>query len=272
MKKISVFLLGFAAIFCMQFALFAEFPNNLCPSIPGNDSKSDHLEVAYLYPGAQLWFDVMVKKYPQAHLDKMRFRASDDYESGPGMIYFPHDRLQEMHKVFAPSYPAEIFFYPTDAMFAKFAEDEYLLLHEATHVLCKDVQHGDVAINVAMGTVIALSVLLCCKSSKNEISLSTQAAGSVLGACLAYVALCAYARFQESRADNFANQNADKQALHAGANWFKRLNTLMNFENISVPEIFNSISKVLQDPTHPAPEKRAQKALAALTARFGQTA
>lgn len=264
------FLLAWSLITALsvQITLFAEFPNDLCPSIPGSDPDNDHLVVEKLYPGAQFWFNAMIKKYPQARLDKMRFCVSDAYEAGPGIIYFPEYQLKSMNQVFAGAHVSGV----TDEMFAQFAEDEYLLLHEAKHVLCKDVQHADTVIKTATAATAALALVLLFAAVKDKISFTTQMSGSVFGIGVAYASLCAYARFQESRADNFANQNSDARALRAGAYWFKRLNTLMNFENISVPDVFNSISKIIQDPTHPAPENRADKALQALAVRFAKTA
>lgn len=263
-KKLT---LGFVAIFCIQFNLFSEPSNNICPSFSDRNSENDQRFVEFLYPGAQIWFNAMAQKYPQAHLNKIKFCVSDAYEAGLGIIYFPESRLITMNDVFNNSNALDI----NDDRFAQFAEDEYLLLHEAMHVLSDDAQSRHLATLFAIGSVMALNSWLCYKVVNNDMRILTQIAGSALSASFGYVVLSAYARFQESRADNFANQNADVKALRAVACWFERLSMLTQCEHTLMPEIFHSLLIIIQDPEHPSLQSRAKKALQALQIRFAQT-
>jgi Zn-dependent protease with chaperone function len=206
----------------------------------------------------------MIKKYPQAHLDKMRFCASTTYEAGVGVIYFPEYTLNSMDEVFNFSSSDPI----TQKMFDLFAEDEYLLMHEAMHVLCNDAINFERA---SFGSIVGaslISLILFAQVVQGEMSWQTQVKGSVFGAFVAYVALSYYSQFQEIRADGFANQNCDENALRAGICWFKRLDTVMNLENITVPESVQLILKFLQYHKHPLPQKRIDQASKALTLRF----
>ncbi|OHE76617.1 MAG: hypothetical protein A3F67_09060 [Verrucomicrobia bacterium RIFCSPHIGHO2_12_FULL_41_10] len=262
MKKWLLRLFGLCAIVCAQTSFLSSSHTSEL-----HEHNFGRL-VQEVYPGAQFWFNAMIKKYPQAHLEQTKFCVSDEYASGVEEIYFPFYVLEMMHKVFKNAHLHGV----TDEMFVQFAEDEYLLLHEAKHVLSKDIEHGDQAIAGSMVLSFGTSFLLAYKTLKEDINVSTAVAGSVASIAAAYVALCSYAQFQERRADDFANQNADARTLRAGACWFKRLDVLMNLESISVPEIFNTIAKIIQDPTHPLPLNRQNKALRALLIRFGQTA
>ncbi len=227
--------------------------------------------VADKYFGAQQWYETMSKKYPQAHLNKIQFGISDSYESGVGIIYFPEYRLQSMQEIFGNIDPKEF----TKDMFLSFAEDEYLLLHEASHVLKNDVRNGGFAVICGVGLVATAFLRLVFNFQKNKIDqpcVQTDCAIVTGASILACTAVILYARFQEYCADSFANQNADAAALKAGKSWFDRLNTLMNFENIAIPDCLNSFSQFLQDPVHPTPKTRSNSALRSFMIRFGQIA
>lgn len=267
MNKISFCVLFLTTILCGQIFLFSNFPNDLCPSIPGFDPENDCVAInEKFHPGAHFWFQVMIKKYPQAHLDKMRFCASNTYEAGTGIVYFPEYTLKAMDEIFQVSYGVRV----TQEMFDLFAEDEYLLLHEAMHVLSNDAKNYN---RIDLGSVIGASLISCIlfvKAVRDEIKVQTLAQGTACAIISAYLTMCAYSQFQEYRADDFANQNSDEKALRAGICWFKRLDTLMSFENILTPEIVQVISKIFQDPEHPLPYYRMIKAKKALGLRFNK--
>ncbi len=259
MKKNSFSSLFALTILCAQFSLSS--------LLLGSAFQDDQM-VFQKYPGAGKWYQVMVAKYPQAHLDQIKFGISDNYESGHGIIFFPEWRLQEMQQVFGD---VDSFNF-TKNMFAPFAEDEWLLLHEASHVLKNDTYHGGLAITAATGLLMALTLNSAYQIGRDNIEPLTGILTVAGATVVAYASLILYGRFQEGRADNFANQHADAQALCAGKNWFARLNTLMSFENIMIPDSLNSFSQFLQDPVHPTPKSRASKIIQALMVRFGQIA
>lgn len=239
------------------------------------NKKSEDVLVSQKYLGAQRWFEYIVKKYPQAKLESTDFCISDNYQAGTNVIYFPEFRLQRMNEVFG-SVDSQAF---TDVMFAEFAEDEYLLLHEAKHVISDDYRKGNSLLYATAYTLAALCLTVgankCCEESllegRRELSekIDTYAfIGMGAVALCSCPIICWYARFQERRADAFANQIADKQALQAGILWYTRLNTLMNFENITIPDCFDPVFKFIQDPYHQTPKFRQQQAMKAYFARF----
>lgn len=266
MNQYSLLSLSKIAIFCIQFSLFAEHFTDTCTSIPDGSQGNGQQFVVSKYPGAQKWYEAMVAKYPQAHLDQIQFCISDNYESCETSIYFPEYRLRDMQRVFGNLKSKDF----TAEKFALFAEDEYLLLHEAQHVLKSDAYHGLLAMTSSAGSILATGLSLAYLYKNDKVSASTGILSMICTAAIAYTTLIWYARFQEYSADNFANQNADAAALRAGKNWFARLNTLMSFENMAIPDSLNSFSQFLQDPVHPTPKSRANKALQALMVRFGQ--
>lgn len=249
-------------------SLFAECFSDVCTSIPGGSQEDSQQFVTSKYPGAQTWYQAMAAKYPQAHLEKIQFGISDSYESGVGIIYFPESRLKQMHAIFQGANLRNL----AAEKLALFAEDEYLLLHEAQHVLKSDVYRGHLATTVTMCSVLGVALASMYRCKYKDADLVTGFATTACAAAVAYAGLIMYGRYQESRADDFANQHADAQALRAGKNWFARLNTLLSFENIMIPDCLNSFSQFLQDPVHPTPKSRANKALQSLMIRFGQIA
>lgn len=268
MNQHSLLSLSKVTFFCVQFSLFAQCFADAQAHLLKNNDECDLQLVADVYPGAQKWYQTMVAKYPQASLEKIQFGISDNYESGQGIIFFPEWRLRDMQQVFGSVHPLRF----TEEMFVAFAQEEWLLLHEAAHVLKNDTYHGAVAITATTGLMTSMVLACACAQNYNKLKTSTGILTVACTAAVGYAALILYGRFQESRADDFANQNADAQALKAGKSWFDRLNTLMNFENISIPDFLNSFSHFLQDPIHPTPKSRALKVLQALIIRFGQIA
>ncbi|MBP6892508.1 M48 family metalloprotease [Candidatus Babeliales bacterium] len=268
MNQHSLLSLSKIALFCIQFSFFAEHFADACTSISDGSREDGQQFVISKYPGAQKWYEAMTVKYPQARLDQIQFCISDAYESGDSVIFFPEYRLRDMNTVFGDVKLKKY----TAKMFAPFAEDEYLLLHEAEHVLKHDVYHGYLAIKTSGVLILTVALSAACLWKNDNLNASTGILSTSCIATIACVGLIWYSRFQEYRADNFANQNVDAATLRAGKNWFARLNTLMSFENIAIPNFLNSFSQFLQDPAHPTPQSRASKALQALMVRFGQIA
>jgi hypothetical protein len=247
------FFLQITVLFSLSSALFADGRIN-----------QDELLVQSLYPGAQFWFNTMIAKYPQARLNCVKFCVSDSYEATADAIYFPVYRLKEMNKVFVDFGVQKI----NLDQFEQFKEDEYLLLHEAHHVLNKDGASFDNAVNCALVAFLGLHAALLVKCCQQEDVYWKDVGISVAGGTGIYVALCLYARYQESNADNFANQIADKNALLAGAVWFEHLDYALNIYHGGFPDCLIDICKTFDDPDHPLPKNRANRARKAYKERF----
>ncbi len=228
--------------------------------------KDDELDIFVqdLHPGAQRWFEFMMQKYPQAHLNRVHFCVSDNYEAGYNTIYFPEHRLKDMDKVFGHVLVAQI----TEQMLAEFAEDEYLLLHEAHHILNRDARKQDFVLRATILAIVALNaVALGQIFNQKKISMQILV-DACAGNCTLVAIFYAYAQYQERQADKFANQNASQSALLAGIDWFKRLDTLLRYENIDIPNWCNDGYRLWQDPVHPLPLSRACRAAKAHKERF----
>lgn len=209
------------------------------------------------YPGAQVWFNQMDQKYPQANLHAVSFQVADQYASGPGVIYFPEDRLQSINQVYSANSSTT-----TD----QFKEDEYLLLHEAKHVLDKHNEKGCLALAAcATGMTLLSGAALATAATNPVATVATLTAGnsSILASLYAYV------RYQEQQADNFANQHADPKALLAGAAWFHNLHA-NNYSGNSRSDFEKTASDLYTDPGHPALSDRAINAFQALYTRTTQ--
>jgi hypothetical protein len=241
-----------------SYSLLAHQESDVCPS----STNLQHVLVSQKYPGAQKWFNYMAQKYPQAKLARVLFYVGDNYESEPGSIYFPDSCLAQMNQVFASGACSEL-------SLDQFKQEEYLLLHEAAHVNNWDSEKGVVAaLTVVFGVLILNAKVLSKVAAKKSVGLKdilTSTLGTAGLTCLWY----AYAQHQEKNADNFANQQADKKSLQAGATFFARVKTLMSFENINVPDWLNNAFQCFQDPAHPLPQNRYNAVQKALQNRFG---
>lgn len=266
MTKASFFSLIAMAIFCLPIIALAN--NKPCTASHEDHQCAEFFLVKKMHPGAQAWFDHMTQKYPQAHLDKIMFCVGDNYESGPGTIYFPLDRIQRMDQVFNESSEQQIFkylqSYPENEIFKEFAQDEYLLLHEAKHVSSKDYEKGIIASIAATTITATLCAFFATTSALGKIQTTTGIASSMLATATIFTTLWSYARYQESQADDFANKHADIQALLGGLGWFLQLDA--NDEIKEHSEL--NIKDILHDPVHAYSKNRAARAWKALWQRI----
>lgn len=213
------------------------------------------------FPGAQIWFEKMAQKYPVAQLDHVLFCISDIYLSRTNTIYWPESRLQAIDRAYNSKNQHD----PENM----FKHDEYLLLHEAAHVLKNHNQKGYVALTLTCAAFAALNGYIYVKAFQqdptifNKIKLSIEA---LLGNLVILTALAQYVQFQEHDADDFVNQYGDERSLQAGADWFMRLEKYM-LKDQQYAELTKKLFIIYQDPWHPSPEIRYQKVLDALTSR-----
>lgn len=266
---------------CFIFSIFTGFGLSACQGVtPRFDfSGVDHhvTLAAKDYPGAQLWFELMKTKYPEADLGKVNFCVSadstyySDYKFDDKYIYFPAVVLKRIHDHFLVL-PDVVFkgsnglwhcksSPETDKTFPMFFEEEYLLLHEACHALHNDVQKGKYA------TMVTLVVAAC--TAINYVANKTSGAKFAAINVASILALCGYAMFQESRADGLANSLGSKEVLLAGRDFFKRIDVLTRLNNVNLPWWVNTLNQWFYDPFHPTPAKRMQWIDQVIAKRFG---
>lgn len=257
--------------------------NDVCCSKEQKHSDTKLVLVQSQYPGAQKWFNYIAQKYPQAHLEKTAFCVSNTYHSGPGVIYFPQGRLEFMDQVFGAMTETQIKQLaktaPDHQDLQQFAQDEYLVLHEAAHVLHQDNQTGEIVFYATLATtalfnstLLIATITQCCQQTELLSGAQTVAKNSLLalaGNTAIAACLYSYIRFQERRADRFANQHADQAALIAGTQWFEQINSLIHQNKTSDSDLAQTIQEIQQDPAHPAARDRGFDSLCALIYRFG---
>lgn len=199
--------------------------------------------VKNLYPHAQLWYEDMIVKYPQARLDQKRFLQSSYFFSKEyavwsvmcNNIYCPQGDLVYLEAVYTKKINDELL---DDAEILFLNTIEWLLLHEAGH------SELNYSLNEAMLIITGIAALEACKafykestddaSKKYLESVSspffTSAAMWSRYMMMTYAELCilgslkvAWVRDQEAQADNFANKHATSDALLGGVSFFERV-------------------------------------------------
>ena len=220
--------------------------------------------VKNIYPGAQVWFEKMSKKYPEAQLNNVSFYVSHYYHSDAGAIYWPEDHLQAINNAYTKNTNQS-------SLDGLFKEDEYVLLHEAAHVLHNHYAKGSVALALTAVAFAALNGYIAITAIANPASTylgwSQLSLATIIGNSTIVATLFAYIQSQEREADDFANQHADKQALHAGDTYFNQC--------IQHDQQLADLTQSLVDAScscHPSPIDRKQALAAALTSRFASSA
>ncbi|MFA5998922.1 MAG: hypothetical protein WC747_02815 [Candidatus Babeliales bacterium] len=214
------------------------------------------------YVGAQAWFEKMTQKYPVAQLDNVLFCISDQYLSRTNTIYWPESRLRAINTAYMKTQNS-------NDLENMFKQDEYILLHEAAHVLKDHNQKGYVALALTCAAFAALNGYILKKAFKkdstsfNKVKCSIEA---LLGNLAILTALASYVQFQERQADEFVNKFGDDRSLQAGAHWLTRIEQCM-LKDQQFSEFTKNLIILYQDPWHPLPESRRQKVLEALALR-----
>jgi|GEM_PF-1464231 len=213
------------------------------------------------YPKAYAWYCDMAQKYPDAHLAQIKFCISDHHHAGTDAIFWPEANLKIINDSYQSSNPM------SDTNRQLLLEDEYLLLHESYHVAQSHILKGKLALATATTASAAItlgSIAQVCSQAVPIVTATTQAvAGNVAIAAAVY----AYARSQETQADNFANQTADKSSLQAGMKWHTN-----NHQELQLPAsnsaVTQTIAEIYADPAHPAPTTRLNSSQQVFNDRF----
>lgn len=218
------------------------------------------ISVKSRYPQAYAWYRDLATKYPTANLSSIEFCISDHHHAGSGVIFWPEQNLKIID-----------LFYGSSSITPKIQqlmlEDEYLLLHEACHVLNGHTTKGTAAIVAATTASAGLTLGLTAQMCAQAIPAVTAVAQGALGHVALAAGIFAYARAQERQADDFANQTADQASLQAGAAWHQN-----NHNELQIPEtaspLLQTYIEISSDKAHPAPQERLSSSLQALEKRF----
>jgi len=223
------------------------------------------VEVKSLYPNAYNWYCDMIQKYPSAKLENVSFCISNNFLASTNTIFWPEEILKTIEAL----YPINE---KTQDMLIFFLKQEYILLHEAGHIINNDIPKRRIAALLTLTTVCG-SILYCeAIMLKGNMFLSLKEKKSLIialtTAIASYPLLFIYIRSQESRADNFANQTATKECLEAGIKWHNEIECYFNNEISSYYLLPKSIQFFINDPEHPTANDRKEAAKKALRDRF----
>lgn len=228
------------------------------PSLIVTDTQK--ILVKSRYPNADVWYRDLAAKYPEAQLGSIDFCISDHHHAGSDAIFWPESNLSIINQYYnSPSAPPKAV--------KMLQEDEYLILHEASHVQHGDTTKGGIALAAATSVSAGITAGIAAQACAGAISATAAVATGIIGNAAVAATILAYARHQEQQADAFANQTASANALQAGIEWHAK-----NDEELHIPEGASSAQKALielsSDQTHPAPAARKASAQAALEQRF----
>ncbi len=227
------------------------------------NSAQSHDEplVKDIYPGAQRWFEAMSNKYPQAQLSNVSFYVSSYCHSGKQAIYLQEDRLQKINVAYSSTINPSL----TDQshLDTLFKQDEYILLHEAGHVLKNHDTKAYVALALTAVVFAAVNGYITLSAVANPNFTFFGWLKFSMTAIIANSAICAtlfsYIQNQEKEADAFANAQADEQTLKAGCDYLNLC--IMHDQQLAyfAENLF---------ATHPSQESRKQEIAKAIASRF----
>lgn len=214
------------------------------------------------FPHAQAWYNAMVLKYPQAHLEKKLFlqtmrhvnKKRISWCSTFNHIYFPQDSLKDIDRLYKNKTNGQILSEEEELLLSK---EEFILLHEAGHI-----EHGDIAqrLGFAVAAFASLEMLRAASlnsmlnqthlTSKNDAKLSSNLFLLEMLALFPFM-VNMLSRSHEAHADEFAYEQADDHALVGGISFFEseELDPLINIETKTVSPfvpVDSSVGKVMQ--------------------------
>jgi|GEM_PF-1536253 len=212
--------------------------------------RPEEFYVQYSYPYAQLWYEDMIVKYPQAHLDTKRFLQIEHGTSAEQIvwsmsynnIYCPQVDLAYINDAYKKKIDGEEL---DDRITKTLHMCEWLLLHEAGHVEL-DYNLNEMFLTIGLFSIFELIKMLYKESTDEasnktiELFLSEYIATNATSKSLTNVVMwmrdvvMTYAelsiigciklmwiRDQESQADSFANKHADTNALPGAISFFE---------------------------------------------------
>lgn len=199
------------------------------------DNTKDHL-VETNYPYAKLWYDNLAKKHPEASFEKSKFLLHTQTLNGSGASAGMHKICLNQNDVSNLNTSYEKKSSCTAYEEEKMSELEWILLHEACHIKNNDcINNQALALGAAAGSEALYQLhkkktpVIPTPTAKwpSQLYSATKRIPKRIGvftgmATLAAVPAHSYMSRAERKADDFAIQHADMNALRAGANFFKK--------------------------------------------------
>lgn len=213
------------------------------------------------YPQAYAWYCDMAKKYPQANLSNIKFCIFTYHHASSDAIFWPEYNLRIINDSYQSSNPI------SDANRLLMQQDEYLLLHEATHVNNNHVTKGKIASAAAATAGAGITIGSIAQVATQAAPILTAATQTVVGNIALATAVFAYARSQEKQADDFANKNVDKSALEAGIQWHANNHQELQLSPQLTP-LQQTTQEICADPAHPSPQNRQEASQQVFDQRF----
>lgn len=189
------------------------------------------------HPYAQVWYDEMAIKYPHVHFDQKRFLSgrrglldnSVSWESAYNDVYAPAGDLQRIHEIYKnKSENIEI----TENDNLGLCMCEFLLLHEAAHIKNKD-SIGRLCAFGSLGMFMEIVTATYRATGLYNPMINTDYFGrdnhldSYCGIAACFMGYIAYVRYAETRADEFACDNAvNIEVLNAGKTLFENIDII----------------------------------------------
>jgi len=220
-------------------------------------SKNDL--VGKCLPHAQTWYNELHKKYPAANFNKIPFKVDDRWAADHKSIHCDLSDIDYINDIYQKKYNGEKISEDEQEIIS---ESEWVALHEAGHIKNNDIITSTV---VKIGIGIGLESLFHAYNKKMNIDAATRSLPKRIGFFIpmffgtAYLA-SSYSQYYEKRADAFANQHADDNALIAGKKYLKQDNTLLKECEAMKATPSPKSEKMVQElfSTHPSIESRIQ--------------
>ncbi len=179
------------------------------------------------YPYAQIWYDEMAQKYPDAHFDQKVF-----LQARPGILDNELNWQNSFNQIYAPKADLQIIdeIYKKKAANVAISQEDSMVLHSCEFVLLNKAAH--IKNNDKLLSFIGMGLIYPGLEIAHAVSTGTSPnldlldrlmdpkvyALSAIGTIVYY----SYLRYQEARADKFAcNQAVDQEVLRGGLNFFK---------------------------------------------------
>ncbi|MGZ6251263.1 MAG: M48 family metalloprotease [Candidatus Chromulinivorax sp.] len=241
-----------------------------------NYNIPENFYVKNSHPYAQVWYDEMAIKYPQAHLQNKAFLSQRrgifnndvSWESVYNNIYAHPGDLAFLHTIYRKK-SQDLELSETELLFLHFCE--FSLLHEAAHVNNQD-SIKNVMINLSLLITGEVASATCKSTSLYNPVINTDLFGRKcslsdhLANFLVCIGIVKYMRHVETQADQFAYTNAETiEILQAGKKLFENLDLIAlaakNEDNedyelaqyiIAHPTLRSCIDFMI-DPLHPRP-------------------
>ena len=188
-------------------------------------------------------------------LNRIDFVISNHYHSAPKTIFFPKESLEALNQAYQTA--------SVEELQNEFKQEEYILLHEAAHILMHHDEKATVALYLsalALAITNGYFAISFFTNSTASLSQTIQTAWkALLSNAMIIGGVIAYIRQQEKQADGFANAIADERTINGGIDVF---NSFVQQDK----HLFAFLKPYIS--THPTPEQRINSIHDSLATRF----